>query len=199
MKEKKTAGKSPKNKQKRIALALRIATGVLCGIVILFFLLCAYLFLARVAGGNPYPTVFGYGHAVAASNVMEPDIHEKDLIITKKLAPSEYEAGDIVIYIEQPDSRIVTQRIALAREDSLIMEDGNTLVLGPSVDISDVQGKVVKVLPGAGAVLNFFRSPGGVIVLLAIGGILYMAPTLVKNMLGKREPENTEEEKTIDQ
>ena len=196
MEEKMTAGKSPEKKQKGTAIALRIATGVLCGIVILFFLLCVYLFFARVAGGNPYPTVFGYGHAVAASDVMEPDIHENDLIITKKLDPSEYQAGDIVIYIEKPDSRIVTQKIALVRGDTVTMDDGNALVLGVSVNVSDVQGKVVSVMPGGGAVLNFFKSPGGIIILLAVGGILYMAPTIIKNMRGKRKPENTEKEQT---
>lgn len=42
-----------------------------------------------------------------------------------------------------------------------------------------VEGRVVAVIPRLGAVLSFFKSPSGLLLLLAAGILLYVYPSLI--------------------
>ena len=45
--------------------------------------------------------------------------------------------------------------------------------------VSRVEGRVVAVIPRLGAVLSFFKSPPGLLLLLAAGILLYVYPSLI--------------------
>ena len=127
-----------------------------------------YMLNARTLMHNAMPMPFGVGASVVLSGSMEPALSVNDLVIVR--AADSYEVGDVVVY--QSGSSLVIHRIIQLQDGVVITKgDANNIEDAP-VDLKDVKGRMVGVIPRAGRVVYFIRSPLGVILLLALAVFL---------------------------
>ena len=115
---------------------------------------CIYTWIAGVFAGNQLPMPFGFGAGVVLSGSMEPEMGINDLIIVCQ--SDAYAVGDVVVY---QTGSVVTKG------------DANNATDEP-ISPSDISGKVIGCLPGAGLVVEFMQSWPG--MLLVIGAALLL-------------------------
>ena len=155
-------------------------------LVIVLILMSALSLMLIVSSANDgVASAFGYSPIVLYdTKSMEPTFGAQDLIIVKKQDASQLEAGEIISFWGLVDGQrsIITHRI----HEVIVLDDGsycyqtkgdnNELVdqdpmnTYRQVDIypEDVIGVYVTHIAGFGSVLNFIKSPTGVLVCLVI-------------------------------
>lgn len=135
-----------------------------------------YTIIARQYFGQVQPTVLGWSAAVVISGSMSDTIEVNDLIIAK--AQESYEKDDIISFLH--GSSLVTHRIVEVQEDGYITKgDANNTPDPEPVSREKVVGKVVRVFPGVGAVIEAARSPLGMCCIVLLGLGLMALPTVL--------------------
>lgn len=127
-----------------------------------------YLINAKNVVGNQLPMPFGIGAAVVQSGSMEPTYYKGDLLFVK--AKSAYAVGDVVVY--QSGGMLIVHRI--------IAIDGETVITqGDANNVSDkpfseeyIKGCVVGRIPGMGYVIDFMKTPLGILLLIGCAVLL---------------------------
>jgi len=110
--------------------------------------------------GNQFPTVGGYGEAVVMTGSMEPKIMTNDMVIIHKQAT--YQKGDIIAVKGTHYS--FTHRIyAVTKTGYITKGDANNAVDSETLK-KNVFGKVILIVPGFGKVINWLKSPVGMII-----------------------------------
>lgn len=117
--------------------------------------------------GQELPMLFGVSRAIVVTGSMEPAILAGDMVIIH--AQDDYEIGDIVIY---KANSYITHRIVERTENGYITKgDANNAVDG-EIQNSQVAGKIVLVIPKAGTIASFLKSPFGMLILIV--GLFFM-------------------------
>lgn len=148
---------------------LRLLILVICGTVLG---VNVYLANARNLVGNQMPMPFGYGAAVVLSGSMEPELSVGDLILVKE--SDEIEVNDIVVY--QDMSSLVVHRV-IDVQDNLITTQGDANnVSDEPMDISLVKGVVFFCIPGVGTLVNFLKTPVGIVLTILLAILLVEIP-----------------------
>ncbi len=155
-------------------------------LVIVLILMSALSLMLIVSSANDgVASAFGYSPIVLYdTKSMEPTFGADDLIIVKKQDASELEAGDIISFwgIVDGSRSIITHRIYevitlddgsyayQTKGDNNELVDQDPMNTFRQVDIypEDVIGVYVTHIAGFGSVLNFIKSPTGVLVCLVI-------------------------------
>lgn len=143
--------------------------------VLLTLLLLANISIAllRLTTGEVLPKLFGYSHALVLSGSMEPAFSAGDMLIIQ--AQDSYKTGDIVIYTH--GDILITHRIVGEEGTTFITQgDANNAPDSDPVTIEQVEGQVVAVIPSVGLVVQFFKTPFGILVLVAMGLVLIELP-----------------------
>lgn len=145
-----------KNRKKTLLRrAVLILLGLLLGLNV-------YLLNARVIAGNPMPMPFGIGGAVVQSGSMEPTYRKGDLLLVRQRAA--YAVGDIVVY--QSAGVPVVHRITAIDGNTVITKgDANNTADAPFA-VTQIKGGVFCRIPFAGLVIDFFKTPLGIVLLL---------------------------------
>lgn len=144
----------------------RIAVIVFVSLVVGFNI---YAWNAQSLVGNALPMPFGYGAAVVLTGSMEPSIMTDDVILVA--AQESYEENDVVAF--QAGNMVVVHRIVEIREDTYITRGDANQTEDSPVAFDAVKGKVIGVIPKAGAVVRILKSPV-VTVLLIVGAVVLM-------------------------
>ena len=131
--------------------------------------------------------LFGVGYAVVVSGSMEPNIHVGDMIIYDDHKASEYEVGDVIVYIRNegtPEEMLITHRIVEISEDGtkLTTRGDANRVSDPEISFQDVVGRLVWRVPGFGYVADFVRKPLGIVCAAAFLGLLLFGNLLLSGM-----------------
>ncbi len=116
---------------------------------------------------------FGLTYYIVVSNSMEPQIHVNDCVVLKKVKNiSDLKVGDDIGYINQ-QGKVVVHKIV-----DIIIENGISKFVtaginNPSNDQmyvtnENIVGKRISTLHTLGNAIVFFRSPGGIILLIAL-------------------------------
>lgn len=126
--------------------------------------------------GKSIPMPFGFGLAEVMSDSMYPTIKTGDVVMI--VPQDEYAVEDIVAYKE--NAMIVTHRIIADNEDGTFTTKGD--YEGNSVDTLPLRqeyiiGKVVKIIPGVGAIVNIIQSPIVIALLIMIIALLLYLST----------------------
>lgn len=99
-----------------------------------------------------------------------------DFILVREQA--DYAVGDVVLFHD--GGSLVTHRITRRTAAGFVTKgDANNAEDVSPVPPDVVEGRVVAVIPRLGAVLSFFKSPPGLLLLLAAGILLYVYPSLI--------------------
>lgn len=148
---------------------LRIVSGVLCVILAVILIGNLYIILTRAITGKPQPRFLGFSTALIVSGSMSGEIEINDMIITQK--KRDYEVNDIVMY--ESGARAVTHRIVEITPDGFITKgDANNTADASPVPEEQIVGKVILVIPGAGNIIGFMRSPMGLLCIVLIGALI---------------------------
>ena len=141
-----------KNIARRVLLVL---LGVMAGVNI-------YALNASNIAGNKLPMPFGLGVATVQSNSMQPELSIGDMLVVQ--TQPQYNTGDVVVYQSQT-SLVVHRIISVAGETITTQGDANNTPDAP-FESSCIKGKVVASVPGLGLVVNFLKTPLGILAVL---------------------------------
>lgn len=148
----------PKNILRHIIL---IFLGLLLGVNV-------YFLNARSIAGNQLPMPFGIGAAVVQSGSMEPTLYKGDLLFVKE--QSDYSVGDIVVY--QSEGILVVHRIVATTGDTVTTRGDANNVPDRPFDAGCIKGSVIGRIPGVGYVIDFLKTPLGILLLVGCAVLL---------------------------
>lgn len=172
---------------KKLKIVGRILLIVFVSLVLGFNL---YTWNAQSLMGNALPMPMGYGMAVVLTGSMEPTLSANDLILVAE--QEHYEVDDIAVY--QSGSILVVHRITEVAEGTLITKGDANPVADEPVDITAVKGKVVGVIPAAGAIVKILKTPTATVVLIAGAVVLMELSYRKEKKKGSDELEKIKEE-----
>ena len=149
-----------------------------------------YSWNAQTLTGNAMPMPFGFGISVVLSGSMEPALSVDDLVLIR--AADSYEVKDIVVY--QDGSSLIIHRILSIDGDEIVtMGDANDAA-DPPIRVSTIKGKAVAHIPYVGAVIRFFKSTAGMLLLVAAAALLFELPYWQKRKKAAQDREQIREE-----
>ena len=153
--------------------------------------------------GEKLPSFLGFSNAKIISGSMEPTIKVNDLVIIHR--ESDYKEGQIITYLS--GGAVVTHRIVgvstnsagekcfRTKGDYNNTPDQVETDIEAYIPISNVYGKVIITVGNGGALLNFFKSPLGIIIVLGIALIILLLPTIIDFIKKQAQKKNIEAEK----
>ena len=176
-----------KTKKNKITGIVRLVLIAICGGILGFNLYSAN---ANKLVGNKLPMPFGYGWAVVLTGSMEPSIQAGDLIIVSE--DKTYDTGDTVVY--QQGGMLVVHRVVEINDDMLTTKgDANNAPDAP-IEKSAVKGTVIAVVPKAGTLVQFIKTPIGTLIVVAAVFVLTELP-----YRRKKQKDDEERQKIIDE
>ena len=129
-----------------------------------------YLIVAQLKDRNDLPKIFGYSQVIIISGSMEPEIKAGDMIIIKELA--DYRKEDVVTY--RKDKVLITHRVVEVNTSGVITKGDANNANDEPISLSDIEGKVVLCIPGAGKFILFLRTPTGMLAIISLILLLYI-------------------------
>ena len=176
--------KSKNNEKKRGAV--RLALIVLIGVVFGFGV---YTWMSSALLGNQMPMPFGVGVGVVVTGSMEPELSVDDVIVVR--TASDYKVGDVVVYQSR---RILVVHKIIAVDGTTVTTQGTANdVADAPIHVSNIKGKVWFHIDGAGAVLDWVRSPIGSILVLALAVLLLVKSYATENKGTRQKQEALDE------
>lgn len=157
---------------KRLIAGIR---AICTGLLVLLLVFSVFSLAVSLRGTGP-PKLLGFTGAAVLSGSMEPYMKTGDFILVREQA--DYAVGDVVLFHGRrlagyppdypPDRRRLCHKRGCQQRGGCVPR---------AADV--VEGRVVAVIPRLGAVLSFFKSPSGLLLLLAAGIFLYVYPSLI--------------------
>lgn len=139
---------------------------VLAALILLLLLLNVWQLADRGLLKRELPGLFGYSCLAVLSGSMEPAVSTGDLIVIHR--QEHYETGDIITFSDE--GAYTTHRIVSAEDGEFYTKgDANSIADGYPVASSEIIGRVILVIPFAGRVILFLRTPGGITCILLVG------------------------------
>ncbi|MDR2903938.1 MAG: signal peptidase I [Clostridiales bacterium] len=174
--------------QEKKPLAIRILSTAVTVLIIGILLITAYMAVFNRDGNGA--SVGPYRLLTVLTGSMEPTIPVGSLIVTREIGEETIEVDDIITYRPVDDSAVlVTHRVVAVRpEDGLFTTkgDANNQPDRNPVERDAIVGKTVFTIPMLGIMLNFLRTPPGMIAMVVVF-VLYVAFDLLFSRLAKRQ------------
>lgn len=146
--------------------------GLLAAVLLVLIGANLWLLAAQTMGRQTLPTIGGYTYLIVLSGSMEPAISAGDVIIIHR--QDSYTPGEIITFAD--DGALTTHRItAVTGEGYRTQGDANNAPDQLLIPSEAIQGRVVAVIPRLGQALLFLRRPAGLLLLLALGGAVFLA------------------------
>ena len=141
-----------------------------CTALLALLLACnLYLIAMEHIFGVESPTIFGYSSAIVVSGSMEPALSVDDWIVNH--AQESYLEGDIITF--HSGESLTTHRIVAVDAAGFVTQgDANNAADVGTVAPEQVVGKVVWRIPSVGGVIEYFKTPFGMMAFLFAGVLL---------------------------
>ena len=114
---------------------------------------------------------FGYFSALIGSGSMQPAISVHDLLLVK--GGADHQVDDIITYVS-PQGSLVTHRITEVYADRFVARGDANNISDEAILRERVLGRVVGILPGAGAWIYGLLSPVGILFMLCAATFLWL-------------------------
>ena len=153
--------------------------------VVVFVLICNLCTIAAtlITGEKP-DSVLGFGSAVVISGSMEPAISVEDLVVYHW--QKDYQPGDIITY--RSNSSLVTHRVVDVLPQGLITRgDANNANDPQPVEPEKIVGRVILIIPGAGLLIEWMKTPVGMTSMILLGWLMAALPHLLKKIRRQKE------------
>ena len=184
--------------QKILHVLRIIVKTLLCAAAGILLIYNVLAIAARLKSDGGVPTVFGFAGAEVVTGSMDDDsgdddIEVGDFVITR--AQDEYAVGDVVTFYHAQDDIYITHRVVAVNGTTYtIRGDYPANSASDIVPLENIVGKVVLVIGGAGGVLEFFRSPTGLLVVIAAGVLIWLISDIVSDLIDRRKEKDEESE-----
>lgn len=160
-------------------------------VLIIFFLTLilsynVYNIISRVVFKNDLPKFFGYANAVIVSGSMADAINVGDLIIIKE--QQEYEVEDIITY--RDNNVIITHRLTQITETGYITKGDANNTSDDEITFSQIEGKVIYIIPKVGLIVAFFKTPLGMLLLMLFVGIMISSRYIIEKISDGNKKDN---------
>lgn len=193
--------KKPETKPRKV---FRIIKNIIFAVVMVCIVSLIIITLtARINGSTP--SVFGYTVYRVSSGSMEPYLQVGDIILTHECDPMELKVGDIVTYngkSGQFAGKRVTHRVVKApylnSDDGkyyLLTQGDNNPIADTPITTSQVTGAFVTKIGFLKVVYNFFLTPWGLLVIIALVILAFLNEiiTFAKALIGNTDDEEHED------
>ena len=171
-------------------MIIKIVRGAVIALLCLLLAVNLWLIAARVLLHQDLPKMFGFSQAVVMSGSMEPLFKAGDVVVFQE--KDSYDVGDVVIF--RRDGVFITHRIAGVQADGFITKgDANNTEDREVLQPGNIEGELVLIIPGIGVVMNFLRSPLGILIIVVVGLLLVELPEIIGRHKGRRGKENERE------
>ena len=152
-------------------------------LVVLFLNLSTLASAEKIRRGGVVTS--GYFCAIISSGSMEPTVFVNDLLLVKNEAL--YQAEDIITYVS-PQGNLITHRVKEVLEQGYLTQGDANNIPDEKIVEQRVLGKVIFVVPRAGAVVKGIFSPGGISLL----GCIFLVVVLVQKLKGAQNEDEQE-------
>jgi signal peptidase len=143
---------------------MKYVKGFFLFLLVVIILIFAYFGTMKIVKKVDYPTLFGYGNAIVISGSMEPNISVNDLVITKK-QPT-YNKDEVILF--HSNTALVTHRIVEVKEARYLTQGDANNTVDEWLDKSQIEGKVIFVIPAVGFIQEFFSTKLGTMGLMLL-------------------------------
>lgn len=141
---------------------------VLIVITLVILILVVYGYVEKYIFKKNYINYFGYTIFEVASGSMAPSINVGDIVVVK--LTKDINNNDIITYKE--NNYFITHRVIKIEDGKIVAKGDYNDSIDKDVNLSDVLGKVIKVIPGVGIWKNVFMNPK-VMISLSVTFILF--------------------------
>lgn len=169
------------NQRRILRIVLMIVISIVIGATI-------YTINAVSLLGNALPMPFGVGFGIVISGSMEPELQIGDFILV--VERDEYEVGDWVVFQQQ--NMVVVHEVISVDGDTLVTQGTANDHNDDPINIKDVKGKVVFYSTFWGGIVSFLKSPFGVLLVVAVAGLLLYKSYKVENTQAQDESDEVE-------
>lgn len=154
---------------------LKFVHALFIGLLCLVLLCNLWQLAARALFHQEVPAVFGYAQLTVLSGSMEPAFSAGDMLIIHR--EESYAVGDVISF--RDEGGLTTHRIVGQGPEGFTTKgDFNNAEDSRPVSPDEIAGRVVLVIPFAGRVFLFLRTPLGLLSLLLLGLLLLFLPDL---------------------
>ncbi|MCH5353036.1 MAG: signal peptidase I [Acutalibacter sp.] len=167
-------------------IMIKVLRGVLTAVLCAVLLLNIWMLVQQTVLKREAPEVLGYSQYIVTTGSMEPNISVGDLILVK--AQEEYELGDIVTFHDAGGATVTHRIMGTVSGQFITRGDANNTEDNDLLPPERIIGKLRLVLPGMGYMIEFLRSPLGIVLLVAAGVLLIKLPDWIGSVreTGKR-------------
>lgn len=155
-------------------ITIKILRGLLTVLLCAVLLLNLWMLIQQVVLKKEAPEFLGYSQYVVTSGSMEPSFSAGDMILVKR--QEEYGLLDVVAFRDSHGSTVTHRIVGSVSGQFITRGDANNTEDSELLPPENIIGKVRTVLPGVGKIALFFRSPLGLLTLLAVGLLLIKLP-----------------------
>lgn len=142
--------------------------------IFLLLISAALLFSILQAKNNPgqVPNILGYKALTVLTGSMEPKLKPGDLVILQSIDPVAVKIDDVITY-KNTQNTMVTHRVVdlNVKEGETLFEtkgDANNVKDAELVQSEQLVGSLLFSIPIAGYLVNFLKSPMGLILLMIL-------------------------------
>ena len=155
---------------------IKIVQSILIIALSIILLINLYFAVSTLVLGEKLPTLFGYSQAKVLSGSMEPVFSAGDMLVFKD--KESYEVNDIVIFSQ--GNAFVTHRIVGEENGGFITKgDANNVEDKELLKEENIKGEVVLIIPNIGQLLEFLKTPLGLLLLFITGLLLIEIPRII--------------------
>lgn len=166
---------------KAFKLTLKIIRYIVSVLLIAVLIVGVIYAFKKIVLKQDMPSVLGYSVSVVISGSMEPELSIDDMIIIKRA--DQYTKGDVITFRAGND--FVTHRIIEVTANGFITQGDANNTVDNEVAKGNVVGKLSGVIPKAGTVLQWFRTPIGITAAVVVIILIAVVPELFKRLSKK--------------
>jgi len=171
-------------KMKTLKTIFKITEYLILAVLIILLAISVSFSVKKYVFKEEMPKIMGYSYSIIVSGSMEPTQNINDLIITKE--KNIYEVNDIITF--KSGNKFVTHRIIEATDDGFITKgDANNVADTKIVTNEEIEGSIVFVIPKAGVLIEWVRSPLGVMIMVIVIIMLVTVPYLTRKYKENKE------------
>lgn len=158
--------------------------GLLVGLGLLI-VINMYLGISKGITHNPMPKFLGMTPLIVMSGSMAPAIMAGDVVIIREQAPHQYQPGDVATYMIRNIS--YTHRIVAEENGGFVLKGDSNNKADEIVPAEKLVGKVIFKIPKLGLAILFFKTPPGILVLLALALLLIYGDVIYAKIRSKAD------------
>lgn len=171
---------------KKISKVFEIILNIIITIMLIIIIIVGYGAIQTNILKKDYANIFGYTIFQVATGSMSGTIEVRDIVLVK--ITQDVEENDIIVF--KQDKNIITHRLIEKKENELITKGDANNAEDKPIQINDVIGEVIKIIPNVAVWEKVFAQKEvyiSIIVTISLFGIAFSLNDTTEKKEGKKE------------